>query len=85
MVLRARVLTFFQPGALGRGWANGEKTKAPGRKAQPGAPGAVQVGYSKPAYAKSAYAAPKIVSGFIVCATRPWWMLHGESMREVDL
>jgi len=32
---------------------------------------AVQVGYSKPAYAKSAYAAPKIVSAFIVCATRP--------------
>ena len=30
----------------------------------------MQVGYSKPAYAKSAYAAPKIVSGFIVCATR---------------
>src|ERR1700682_6683943 len=38
---------------------------------------AVQVGYSKPAYAKSAYAAPKIVSGFIVCATRPHPFANG--------
>ena len=31
---------------------------------------AVYVGYAKPAQAKSAYAALKIVLGFIVCATR---------------
>src|SRR5260370_12594650 len=38
---------------------------------------AVEVGYSKPAYAKSAYAAPKIVSGFIVCAAHPHPFANG--------